>query len=260
MASVGVAQSAPIVIGATGGSGTRVLARIARLAGYNLGSNVNSAEDALEFYTFFDVWVDRFFSAQQSGKTLTPWESARLMENFYAALARHIPEAERRGTLWGWKAPRSIYLLPFLHGECAHLKFIHLIRDGRDMALSSNQNQLRKHGAAVLSWRERLLNSTAERSILLWQKVNLRAADFGEFQMPQNYLCVRFEDLCREPIETVTRIANFLEAKIDIETIARNEITPPQTLGRWRDRSPRLIAKLERAGAEGLRRFGYSPS
>src|SRR5436853_410087 len=118
VASVGMAQSAPIVIGATGGSGTRVLARIAKLAGYNLGNNVNSAEDALEFYSFFDIWVDRFFSAQHQGKTLTSWESARLMENFYAALARHIPEAERRGMLWGWKAPRSIYLLPFLHGEC----------------------------------------------------------------------------------------------------------------------------------------------
>lgn len=257
MASVGVAQSAPIVIGATGGSGTRVLARIAKLAGSNLGSNVNSAEDALEFYSFFDTWVDRYFSAQQQGKTLSSWELARMNENFYAALARHIPEAERRGVLWGWKAPRSIYLLPFLHGEFPRLKFIHLVRDGRDMALSNNQNQLRKHGAAVLRWRERFLNSTAERSILLWQKVNLRTADFGESQMPQNYLRVRFEDLCREPLETVTRIAKFLEAAIDVESIARTEITPPQTLGRWRDCSPRIISKLEKAGAAALGRFGY---
>lgn len=258
MASVGVAQSAPIVIGATGGSGTRVVARIAKHAGYDLGSNVNSAEDALELYAFFEAWIDPFVSAQRQGRALTPWQSARMKEDFYAALAGHIPDAERRGRLWGWKAPRSIYLLPFFRGECPHLKCIHLLRDGRDMALSSNQNQLRKHGHAVLSLRERLFHSTAERSILLWQKINLLAADFGESRMPENYLRVRFEDLCAAPVETVTRILNFLEAPIDPEPIARAEITPPKSLGRWRECSPRVIAKLERAGVAGLRRFGYA--
>ena len=180
-----------------------------------------------------------------------------MKEDFYAALARHIPEAERRGALWGWKAPRSIYLLPFLHGECPHLKFIHLLRDGRDMALSQNQNQLRKHGEAVLTFSERLFRSTAERSMLLWEKVNLRAADFGESQMPDKYLRVRFEDLCEAPLETTTKILNFLEAVIDPAAIAHSEITPPKTLARWRDCSPRVVAKLERAGGDALKRFGY---
>src|SRR5213079_372124 len=133
VASVGVANFAPLVIGATGGSGTRVIARIAKHAGYNLGSRLNSSEDALEFYSFHDAWINPFVSAQRRDEAMTPWQSARMKEDFYAALARHIPEAERRGTRWGWKAPRSIYLLPFLHAECPHTKFIHLLRDGRDM-------------------------------------------------------------------------------------------------------------------------------
>lgn len=257
MASVGVAQSAPLVIGATGGSGTRVLARIAKHAGYNLGSNVNASEDALEFYAFHDAWINPFTKAQRSGQVMSSWQTARMIEEFYAALARHIPEAERRGTLWGWKAPRSIYLLPFLSNECPYLKFIHLLRDGRDMALSSNQNQLSKHGEAVLTLRERLFRSTAERSMLLWEKVNLFAADFGEARMPENYLLVRFEDLCAQPLETTTRVLDFLGTTIDPAPIARSEITPPKSLGRWRECSPRSIAKLERAGAFGLRRFAY---
>jgi hypothetical protein len=138
VASVGVAQSAPLVIGATGGSGTRVLARIAKHAGYNLGTNVNASEDALEFYAFHDTWINPFTRSQRSGLAMSSWQTARMKEDFYAALARHIPDAERRGTLWGWKAPRSIYLLPFFNNECPSLKFIHLLRDGRDMALSSN--------------------------------------------------------------------------------------------------------------------------
>ena len=257
MASVGVANSAPLVIGATGGSGTRVVARIAKHAGYNLGSRLNSAEDALEFYPFHETWINPFVLAQRQGRAMTPWQSARMKEGFYGALARHIPEAERRGTRWGWKAPRSIYLLPFLYAECPNIRFIHLLRDGRDMALSPNQNQLRKHGAAVLTFAERLFRSTSERSMLLWEKVNLGAADFGESRMRENYLRVRFEDLCAAPLETTAQIVNFLEVAIDPGPIANSEIIPPKTLGRWRERKPRNIAKLERSGGPALREFGY---
>ncbi len=257
MASVGVTHSAPVVIGATGGSGTRVIARIAKHAGYNLGSRLNSSEDALEFYSFHDIWINPFVSAQGRGEAMTPWQSARMKEGFHAALARHIPEAERRGTRWGWKAPRSIYLLSFLSVQFPQLKFIHVLRDGRDMALSPNQNQLRKHGRAALRWRERLFRSIPERSALLWEKINLRAADYAEARLRENYLRVRFEDLCAEPLETTVRIVNFLEAPIDPAPIAQTEITAPKTLGRWRDCSPRIISRLETLAATSLRRFGY---
>src|SRR5262249_18385458 len=136
-------------------------------------------------------------------------------------------------------------------------KFIHVIRDGRDMALSQNQNQLNKHGAAVLTWPERLFRSKAERAILLWERVNLYAAEFGESTLRQNYLRVRFEDLCEKPVETTAQILNFLGARMDPETIARAEISPPSTLQRWRTYSPELIAKLERLGVNSLRKFGY---
>ena len=257
VASVGVTHSPPLVIGATGGSGTRVIARIAKHAGYNLGSRLNSSEDALEFYSFHDIWINPFVFAQGRGEAMTPWQSARMKEGFHAALARHIPEAERRGTRWGWKAPRSIYLLSFLSAQFPQLKFIHVLRDGRDMALSPNQNQLRKHGRAALRWRERLFRSIPERSALLWEKINLRAADYAEARLRGNYLLVRFEDLCAEPLETTARIVNFLEAPIDPAPIAQTEITAPKTLGRWRDCSPRIVSRLETLAAASLRRFGY---
>ena len=257
MASVGVANFAPLVIGATGGSGTRVIARIAKLAGHNLGAKLNSAEDALEFYSFHDYWINPFVSARRRGETMTPRQSARMKEDFQAALARHMPEVERRGTRWGWKAPRSIYLLAFLQAQFAQLKFIHVLRDGRDMALSQNQNQVRKHGHAVLSWGERLFRSVPERSVLMWEKVNSQAAHYGETSLRENYLRVRFEDLCAKPLETTVQILNFLEATVDPEPIARTEITSPGSLGRWRTCSPQIVSKLETAAAASLRRFGY---
>ena len=57
-------------------------------------------------------------------------------------------------------------------------RFLHLVRDGRDMAFSDNQVQLRKHGDAVLGSDDEAPG--AVRSISLWSDVNLRAADYGE--------------------------------------------------------------------------------
>lgn len=249
--------SGPLVIGATGGSGTRVAARLARHAGYDLGRNLNSAEDALEFYSFHEKWINPFVSAERHDRTLAKSEADRMEAEFQTALARHYPANLRTDRRWGWKAPRSIYLLPFLHRQFPGLKFIQVLRDGRDMVLSPNQNQLRKHAAAVLTWRERLFRSAPERALLLWERVNLQAAEFGESNMGENYLRVRFEDLCAKPVETTVHIMNFLSARVDPEPVARAEISPPSTLQRWRNYPPALVARLEKLGGNSLRKFGY---
>lgn len=250
-------MSGPLVIGATGGSGTRVVARLARHAGYDLGRNLNSAEDALEFYSFHEKWINPFVSAERCGRELPKAQAAAMGAEFCAALERHHPSNLRTDSHWGWKAPRSIYLLPFLHRQLPGLKFIHVLRDGRDMVLSANQNQLRKHGAAILSWRERLFSSMPERAMLLWGRVNVRAAEFGEMHLRENYLRVRFEDLCAKPVETTAHIMNFLGARVDPEPIARTEISPPSTLQRWRTYPAALIGRLEELGRDSLRKFGY---
>ncbi|BCW93430.1 MAG: hypothetical protein KatS3mg007_1324 [Thermoanaerobaculum sp.] len=77
------------------------------------------------------------------------YELGQLLEEHLRPLV-----SEQRGgarySAWGWKEPRSIYLLPFWNELMPSLRFIHVIRDGRDMAFSANQNQLRKHGKCIL--------------------------------------------------------------------------------------------------------------
>jgi hypothetical protein len=53
-------ETAPLVIGATGGSGTRVVAAIVRRAGYFIGTNLNNSLDSMEFPTMYDRWINRF--------------------------------------------------------------------------------------------------------------------------------------------------------------------------------------------------------
>ena len=252
----------PLVIGATGGSGTRVVARIARLAGYEMGTNLNPAGDGLEFLPFHEKWIDRVIELERNREP-APMTSppSGLVEDFHAVLDRHLAAAAADIRLparrWGWKAPRSIYLLPFFHGQYPGMKFIHVLRDGRDMAFSKNQNQLTKHGRRLLSWRERWCAPLPVRSILLWDRVNGRAAAYGETQLRENYIAIRFEDLCQSPVETVARILRFLDAPGDAEALARAEISQPSTLGRWRTQPPALISRMNTAGAGALRKLGY---
>lgn len=251
--SEALAATGPRVIGATGGSGTRVTARIVRDAGMFIGSELNAYEDALTFGEFSDTWINKYVAAGEAGRDAL---TGAMVEDFQARLERHLATRPEGAVAWGWKEPRSIYLLPFLNEQMPTFRFLHFIRDGRDMAFSDNQKQLEKHGRTVFddqwpAWRRPL------RSIELWNRVNLQAANFGERVLGDRYLCVRFEDLCGKPAETVDRIFTFFGLEGDAEAVAAAEVRPPGSLGRWRDEGKRIVADLERRGAEGLRRFEY---
>jgi len=232
----------PGVIGATGGSGTRVVARIVKRGGMFVGSDLNRSEDALDFAAFFDRWV---------GRELAPRAAAELR----ALVARQHEEAG--GRPWGWKEPRSVYLLPFLAAELPGLRFLHVVRDGRDMAFSENQVQLRKHGDAVLGASD---EPEELRSITLWREVNTRAADFGERELGDRYLRLRFEDLCAEPAACVAEVLAFFGLEGDAARIAADEVRAPESIGRWREADPETVRALEERAGDALRRFGYQSS
>lgn len=243
----------PFVIGATGGSGTRVVARIVRAAGMYIGNDLNRYEDALPFASFSDRWINEYLG---SGKRPSGEDRQRMGDDLLSIVDDHLSHRPEEAICWGWKEPRSIYLLPFLNEEMPKLRFLHFLRDGRDMAFSENQQQLKKHGAAVLEggsrWRRR-----PYRSISLWARVNADAADYGERELGDRYLRVRFEDLCARPGETARRILDFFGLDGDAEAIGAAEVKPPSTLARWKTKGGRTVQTLERFGEPALSRFGY---
>ena len=234
------------VIGATGGSGTRVLARLVLRGGMFIGSDRNRSEDALDFAAFSDRWVDELVAGRRP---------QAMTDELRALVVRQWAGAGDGP--WGWKEPRSVYLLSFLDDELPGLRFLHVVRDGRDMAYSANQVQLRKHGAAVLGDGG---EPSPQRSIALWSEVNLRAADYGERALGPRYLRIRFEDLCADPGGVTAEVLRFFGLAGDAERIARKEVSPPPSLGRWRDQDAGAVAELEAVAGEALRRFGYQSS
>ena len=246
------------MIGATGGSGTRVLARIVRVGGMYIGLNLNRYEDALEFSYYSDRWINEYLVSRREERQDALADE--MAGDLRSVVADHCAGLPAEAVRWGWKEPRSIYLVPFLRSQLPTLRFLHFVRDGRDMAFSENQKQLRKHGSAALDGLlVRQLPEPSEqpfRSIALWSWINQAVADFGERELGSDYLRVRFEDLCAEPRTTVERIYAFFGLEGDVDAAAA-EVKPPKTMGRWRKRPREILARLEREAGPALRRFGY---
>ena len=102
-------------------------------------------------------------------------------DDLAVTLEEHRRPLPENALAWGWKEPRSIYLISFFDTVMPGFRFLHFMRDGRDMAFSENQQQLKKHGDAVLSGIPRRKKQL--RSIALWSTMNTQAADFGERHM-----------------------------------------------------------------------------
>jgi hypothetical protein len=248
-----LATLSPFVIGATGGSGTRVVARIVRAAGMFIGTNLNDYEDALPLAGFSDRWINRFVTLRGDLPEETRREMAAELTQLLAEHRADMPDDARA---WGWKEPRSIYLLRFLDGETNGMRFLHFVRDGRDMAFSDNQNQLKKHGDAVLDAEEKK-RKTPVKSIAVWSKVNSWAAEYGEQQMGDRYLRVTFEELCADPPGTVERMWSFFGLEGDAEAVAAEQVKPPKSLGRWQGQKTKIVDELHAVAGDTLRRFGY---
>ncbi len=240
----------PVVMGATGGSGTRVVARVARRGGLFIGTNLNPAEDALDIAQYYDRWINAYYQhVHGSGPDVETEMRAELMR----LLQQHRSDSDSGA--WGWKEPRSLFLLSFLGRALPGLRFVHVVRDGRDMAFSKNQNQPRKHADMFLG-SQSVDPAAPTRSIELWNAVNLGAADAAEAELGDRYLRLRYEDLCAEPESVIAQVLAFLELEGDPAELAE-EVQPPPTLGRWRNSDPELVDQLEQIAQAGLRRFGY---
>jgi hypothetical protein len=246
-------DTSPLVIAGVGGSGTRVFAAIARAAGRDMGERVNEWADALELMDFADRWIAPYHAARTGRTPLA--DASEMRSDLDAAVARH----RTTDGPWGWKQPRSIHFLPFLHETFPGLRFLHVVRDGRDVAFGGQaRTVLENAGDAILGggWRARPLPVAL---IELWTVANELAADYGEQRMGDRYLRVRFEDLCLDPRGVTAAVAGF-EGATDNGAVAQvaRSVGWPRSIGRWEGADPALRDAVAQAGDSALHRFGYA--
>jgi Sulfotransferase family len=146
----------------------------------------------------------------------------------------------RRKRLVGDKTPRYVRFLETLSGLWPEARFVHLIRDGRDVCLSVLDW---KKGAPNFStWADDAVSTTA-----LWWEWQVRLGrEAGSVIGPARYHELRYESLVAEPERECAALCEFLGLSYDPAMLRFHE-------GRTRD-DPRLDAKKAwRPVTQGLR-------
>jgi hypothetical protein len=230
-----------------------------------MGTNLNRPGDSADLGQFTGEWANRYL--RRSNWVEETWHEASrerfgapqaMVAAFQEAIEGHRAALDDDDAPWGWKAPRTVLILPFVHEMYPLAKVVHLVRDGRDIAYSKNQNQLRRHGHRVLPPSDKRV-PRAQASIMFWSRVNLAAARYGERFLAGSYLLLRYEDVCADPAEAAARLVDFLGAAStdSMRQAAIDLVRPSESLGRWREREPGKTRALERLGGDALREFGY---
>lgn len=179
-----------------------------------------------------------------------------------------MDELARRDGVDRWLVhdPDCILHIPQIKREIPNALFVHIVRDGRDTALSLH----RQHPSLPLGWsRKYPLLAWA----LLWDWTVKKGRRYGK-EIPADYIEVSFEDLVQEPSKTYAGLGEFLKHDIDYARIEKNaagRAVSPNTVwkeeikeksfspvGRWKAKlSPSETAVIEGLIGDSLKQFGY---
>ena len=244
----------PIIIGAMGGSGTRLLVQILRAAGVWMGKLVDPiSEDSLPMRYFlkrrFNEIVQFIDKERPPTAVINKW--------FDNAVQQHLWGIPDQNTAWGWKNPRNMWLLPFFTRFYPNLRIIHMIRDGRDMATSNNTFLLKKHGEILLG--KNYSRSRTLSQLRLWTMGNLRAWEFGNKILGKNYMLVKYEDLYLSPNQIIRKIFKFfaLDTSEILVSKCASMVSSSVSIGRWKKTHDQHLISLESSTKRAMETFGY---
>ena len=133
---------------------------------------------------------------------------------------------------WGWKEPNTHIILAQLLEFFPELKYIHIIRNGLDMAYSSNQNQPKL-------WGNEYLNKPYEVgpafSLSYWCEVHKNIIDMKK-RFHDNIHLIYFENLCSDPLFEIGKMLDFCQIYYDNNTLLSlaQKVISPQSMGRFR--------------------------
>jgi hypothetical protein len=114
----------------------------------------------------------------------------------------------RRKPLAGEKTPSYVRCLPLLSGLFPSARIIHIIRDGRDVALSALEWASPTKGPGKRPvWRE----DPVAVSALWWQRHVQTGREDGARLGPDRYAEMRYERLVADPENELRRLASFLD-------------------------------------------------
>ncbi|MGI9019985.1 MAG: sulfotransferase family protein [Solirubrobacterales bacterium] len=139
---------------------------------------------------------------------------------------------------WGDKTPAYVRRMPMIERALPEARFIHVIRDGRDVALSRGRRRLATGDAPGPA-----------RVAEVWRDRILRARE--DAKRVHHYLEVRYEDLVGDTEPTLRRVAAAIELPWD-EAMLRYYERAPERLAEMARDLPAAGKKLSRSGDERM--------
>lgn len=175
---------------------------------------------------------------------LTQEEFEHQLRSFAAGVHERILAMKPGATVVLEKDPPYSLHVPLINRLLPEARFLHLIRDGRDVAVSMM--------ASSRSWNQ-WLPGTVREAASTWREyveAALQASDFHG-----RYLEVRYEALVEDGAAELLRVFDFLGLEADIELCEQiSDTNRFSALAKRRELSPSIAF-----GGEALRTFGRPP-
>jgi hypothetical protein len=136
------------------------------------------------------------------------------------------------------------------------MKFVHVIRDGRDISLGNPFVATNRYLDAFLA-NDELQLPPEQKMMLFWGRSNERAMKYGRARMGAHYKLMRWEDLCSNPVTQTLELIRFAGGDEALAASAAGLVRKPASIGRWRGYPAELRDAVVARGAHWLRTFGY---
>jgi hypothetical protein len=189
----------------------------------------------------------------------------RTVPDALCGLYRAYGDAEGKA-LVGDKTPAFVWEIPLLASAFPTARFIHVVRDGRDVALAFKSLDHRPP-------------DTLPAGVIYWRNHVRAGRRFGE-AIPGRYTEIRYEDLLEQPQRELEKLCGFLDLGFEEQMLdhqSKAEATAATYVGPdvhanlrkplskglrdWRrDISGSELAVLQRLGGSTLAAFGYETS
>lgn len=193
----------------------------------------------------------------------------RTAGDFTCVVMDAIAEQQKVKRWAGYDADHVLHVAQ-IKKEIPNALFVHIIRDGRDIALS-----LKKMGGfSPLPW-DRSETDSLVATALYWEWMVRCGREAGR-SLPADYIEIRYEDLVTHPHEALARLGTFIDHDLDYDRIQRASLgrlsetnssfreegkENIHPLGRWKQRlSAQNIASIESAIGDALKENGYTLS
>lgn len=158
--------------------------------------------------------------------------------------------------VYGDKYPPYCEQIQILDRLFPAARFVHIVRDGRDVVASALQAYVANRG-----WRRSTVPPGPNRLAEAWARAVAHAREYGQRLGPARYFELRYETLCAAPFETLCEVLRFLGETADAELSASvREVEPGKS---WRETlSLGELAEIDRSrrARDLLAQLGYPPS